>query len=204
MDVTEEIGQEYPPDTWRIIDGEITRTTTYSTSSYTTTLCWCQGCEEPWMMYDDGSGTHGDCLGPSVPLGSLLPMQSGRKGDDVAESEDFDPCGSFDCSLPKGHNMGRADIPANHHSEEIESLSWRCKDEGHEFLCRMAEGSCVRCIPQQAQSQQALTDQFAVGHQAVTRLGLYDLADWMRAAFFGSSEVQPIWQLGGRGQGGSA
>lgn len=88
--------------------------------------------------------------------------------------------------------------------EEIESLSWRCKDEGHEFLCRMAEGSCVRCIPQQAQSQQALTDQFAVGHQAVTRLGLYDLADWMRAAFFGSSEVQPIWQLGGRGQGGSA
>ena len=57
------------------------------------------------------------------------------------------------------------------HSEEFESLSWRCKDEGHEFLCRMAEGSCVRCIPQQARSQQALTDQFAVGYQAVTRLG---------------------------------
>ena len=143
MDVTEEIGQEYPPDTWRIIDGEITRTTTYSTSSYTTTLCWCQGCEEPWMMYDDGSGTHGDCLGPSVPLGSLLPMQSGRKGDDVAESEDFDPCGSFDCSLPKGHNMGRADIPANHHSEDFErSGIWYCRrhsgivsEDEHRGLC---------------------------------------------------------------------
>lgn len=23
-------------------------------------------------------------------------------------------CGSFGCTLPKGHNMGKADIPANH------------------------------------------------------------------------------------------
>ncbi len=62
-------------------------------------------------------------------------------------------------------------------------LPWRCQDEGHEFACRMGEGSCLRCLPQRAQAQGSFTDQLVAAHAVIVSHGLYDVADWMRKAF---------------------
>lgn len=44
----------------------------------------------------------------AVLLDAVLELISGKKTE---------ICGSFGCTLPKGHNMGRADVPANHRPE---------------------------------------------------------------------------------------
>lgn len=39
------------------------------------------------------------------------------------ETSEPEQCGSFGCTLPKGHNMGRADIPENHGAAAESGLS---------------------------------------------------------------------------------
>lgn len=43
-------------------------------------------------------------------------------------------CGSFGCTLPRGHNMGKADVPSNHQPApllvRLEQLRRAIEDEG--------------------------------------------------------------------------
>jgi hypothetical protein len=39
---------------------------------------------------------------------------TGRSGADTAATPGEELCGSYGCTLPRGHNMGRLDIPENH------------------------------------------------------------------------------------------
>ena len=43
--------------------------------------------------------------------------------DHKATAESDEICGSFGCTLPKGHNRGRVDVPSNHAATRPKSIT---------------------------------------------------------------------------------
>lgn len=98
-------------------------------------LCWqpvpCEhvpaksssgACECLDYGHDSGDGVH--CL-----CGGVMPRAK---------------CGSFGCTLPAGHNMGRADVPSNHSTGALNRHPLPCGSFQYAQGC-----ICARCMAHQ-------------------------------------------------------